>query len=168
MNIHQKKPVGQPRVASLNDRVDPRYQPSMDQRDEQTVERWYCQVKETKRDGTGAGSLSTPIVPEKVANHNPESHWRKGAWCEEHRHAPIEEQRKALGRKMQGHYGYFGITGNYRALAGFFLQVKQSWHKWLNRRSRGNQLPWELFMKLLERDPLPNPRIVHQYAGANP
>ena len=79
VNLHQKNPAGQPRVASLNDRADPRYQPSKDQRDERAVERWYCQVKETKRDGTGAGSLSTPIVPEKVANRNPESHQRKGA-----------------------------------------------------------------------------------------
>jgi group II intron reverse transcriptase/maturase len=93
---------------------------------------------------------------------------RVHVWCERHRHESIEEQRKALGRKMQGHYGYFGITGNYRAVAGFFLQVKRSWHKWLNRRSRGNQLPWELFVKLLERYPLPNPRVVHQYAGAKP
>jgi RNA-directed DNA polymerase len=89
-------------------------------------------------------------------------------WCEEYRHTPTKEQWKTLCRKVQGHYAYFGITGNYRTLAGYLLQVKRSWHKWLSRRSRGNQIPWELFTKLLEHYPLPNPRIVHQYAGANP
>jgi hypothetical protein len=69
---------------------------------------------------------------------------------------------------VQGHYGYFGITGNFRTVAGYFLQVKRAWHKWLNRRSRGNLMTWELFVRMLERYPLPNPRIVHQYAGANP
>jgi RNA-directed DNA polymerase len=89
-------------------------------------------------------------------------------WCEEHRHTQIKEQWKTLSRKVQGHYAYFGITGNYRTLAGFLLQVKRSWHKWLSRRSRGNQMPWELFARMLEHYPLPSPRIVHQYAGANP
>jgi len=85
-------------------------------------------------------------------------------WCKANRHNPIREQWQTMCRKVRGHYGYFGITGNYRTLAGYFLQVKRAWHKWLNRRSRGNQLPWELFVKLLERYPVPNPRIVHQYA----
>jgi group II intron reverse transcriptase/maturase len=89
-------------------------------------------------------------------------------WCKEHRHKPIGDQWKTLSRKVQGHYGYFGITGNFRTVAGYFLQVKRAWHKWLNRRSRGNLMTWELFVRMLERYPLPNPRIVHQYAGANP
>ena len=79
MNLHQKNPVGQPRVTSLNDRAAFHHHPGEMQRYEQTDERWYRQVKETKRDGTGAGSLSTPIVPQRVANHNPESHRRKEA-----------------------------------------------------------------------------------------
>ena len=79
VNLHQKNPVGQPRVVTLNDRAAPHYHSSEVQRNEQADERWYRQAKETKRDGTGAGSLSTPIVPEKVANRNPESHQRKGA-----------------------------------------------------------------------------------------
>jgi RNA-directed DNA polymerase len=89
-------------------------------------------------------------------------------WCKEHRHRPLVEQWKTLCRKVRGHYGYFGITGNYRSLEGYYLHVKRAWHKWLNRRSRGNQLPWDVFVKILERYPLPNPRIVHQYASAKP
>ena len=79
MNLHQRKPVGQPRVASLNDRSASCYHPGGVRRDEETGEWWYRQVKETKRDGTGAGSLSMPIVPVKTANRTRESRWRKGA-----------------------------------------------------------------------------------------
>lgn len=87
-------------------------------------------------------------------------------WCRKNRHVPIGDQWQTLCRKVRGHYGYFGITGNFRTIAGYLLHVERAWHKWLNRRSRGNQLPWELFLKLLERYPLPSPRIVHQYANA--
>ena len=79
MNLHQKNPVGQPRVTPLNDRAVFHHHPGEMQIYEQADERWYRQVKETKCDGMGTGSLSTPIVPAKVANQNPESHRRKGA-----------------------------------------------------------------------------------------
>jgi RNA-directed DNA polymerase len=85
-------------------------------------------------------------------------------WCREERHEPICEQCKTLNRKIQGHYGYYGITGNWDSLASYFHRVKRAWHKWLNRRTHGNKLPWDLFVKVLERYPLPSPRIVHQYA----
>ena len=37
-------------------------------------------------------------------------------WCRLHRHEPVRDQWKALKRKLLGHFGYFGITGNYPAL----------------------------------------------------
>jgi group II intron reverse transcriptase/maturase len=85
-------------------------------------------------------------------------------WCRENRHTPIKEQHKKLCRKIRGHYGYYGITFNMRSLESYYLQVKRAWHKWLNRRTRGNKFPWELFVKMLEKYPLPSPRIVHQFA----
>lgn len=85
-------------------------------------------------------------------------------WCRKNRHMPVEEQWQALCRKLTGHYGFYGITGNFRSLKGFFEQAKRSWRKWLNRRSRGRDMPWERFNRLLARYPLPAPRIVHRYA----
>ncbi len=40
-------------------------------------------------------------------------------WCRVHRHEPLEEQHRVLRRKLRGHYAYYGISGNYRALATF-------------------------------------------------
>lgn len=85
-------------------------------------------------------------------------------WCKRNRHMPVKEQWGKLHSKLIGHYGYYGITGNSRSLCGFFEQVKRSWRKWLNRRSRRRDMPWERFNQLLKRYPLPTPRIMHQYS----
>jgi len=94
---------------------------------------------------------------------------RIGLWCKDHRHDPVEEQRSALSRKLQGHYAYYGVTGNARALAQFFERVKRIWHHWLSRRnSRG--INWERMTAILKAHPLPRPRVVHSVyrTAANP
>ena len=85
-------------------------------------------------------------------------------WCKRNRHKPVEEQWRTLSRKLHGHYGYYGITFNMRGVKSFYEQAKRSWRKWLNRRSRDKDMPWERFNRLLKRYPLPTPRIVHQYS----
>jgi len=82
------------------------------------------------------------------------------AWCRSNRHEPLEDQRKALCRKLTGHYAYYGITGNSKCLRSYFEQVKRAWQKWLNRRSRHRDMPWERFNKLLDRYPLTTPRVI--------
>jgi group II intron reverse transcriptase/maturase len=85
-------------------------------------------------------------------------------WCKKHRHDPVKDQWKALCRKMTGHYGFYGITFNSKGIRLFYEQAKRSWRKWLNRRSRDRDMPWERFNRLLEHYPLPKPRIVHKFA----
>jgi group II intron reverse transcriptase/maturase len=91
-------------------------------------------------------------------------------WCRRNRHRPVCEQHHILSQKVRGHYAYYGITGNGRALAGFLDAVQRSWRKWLDRRNRQRELDWDQFNRLLERYPLPPVRIVHSvYAhAANP
>ena len=85
-------------------------------------------------------------------------------WCKRNRHKPVKEQWLTLSRKLHGHYGYYGVTFNMRGVKSFYEQAKRSWCKWLNRRSRDKDMPWERFNRLLKRYPLPAPRIVHQYS----
>jgi len=87
-------------------------------------------------------------------------------WCKRNRHLPVKEQHKVLRRKLLGHYSYYGITGNARSLGNFLYQVWWVWRKWLNRRSRGNHMPWEKFNLLLKRYPLPPVRVVHSVYAA--
>jgi len=82
-------------------------------------------------------------------------------WCRTHRHLPIAEQCGALGHKLRGHFGYYGITGNFEALAAFAREVQIVWRKWLSRRSHKAWMSWERFALLLAHYPLPKPRVVH-------
>jgi RNA-directed DNA polymerase len=82
-------------------------------------------------------------------------------WCRANRHRPIKEQQHVLSQKLRGHFAYYGITGNYRSLAWFRLEVVRRWRKWLNRRNRERSLDWNIFARLLERYPLPPARVVH-------
>jgi RNA-directed DNA polymerase len=83
-------------------------------------------------------------------------------WCQGNRHVPMALQHAQLLRKLRGHYGYYGITGNSRSLSSVHHWAKRIWRKWLSRRSRTSNLTWERFNLLLERYPLPNPRICHE------
>lgn len=88
---------------------------------------------------------------------------RISQWCRRNRHCPVREQHAALGRKLRGHYGYYGVTGNYRALARFRHEVARLWRKWLDRRSQRGRMSWDRMDLLLERYPLPAPRIMKPY-----
>jgi group II intron reverse transcriptase/maturase len=89
---------------------------------------------------------------------------RVGEWCRRNRHKPIAAQQHSLAQKLRGHYGYFGITGNFEALRRFWHEVKGVWRKWLNRRSQRAHMPWERMHRLLQRYPLPAPRISRSYS----
>jgi group II intron reverse transcriptase/maturase len=80
-------------------------------------------------------------------------------WCSKVRHLPIVEQWKRLCLKMRGHYGYYAVSGNARAVTKFHAETRRIWRKWLQRRSRAG-MTWERFARLMIRYPLPRPRIV--------
>lgn len=82
-------------------------------------------------------------------------------WCRRHRHRPIPEQHAVLSRKLQGHYNYYGITGNSRSLAGFYVGVRGLWRRWLARRSWAKPISWDEFERVAVRFPLPRPQVVH-------
>lgn len=90
-------------------------------------------------------------------------------WCRKNRHRPIREQHKTLSQKLNGHYGYFGITGNADALQRFRFRVECIWHKWLARRSNRG-MSWERFARMRQAFRLPPARAVHSVLGlaANP
>ena len=45
------------------------------------------------------------------------------AWCRQHRHDPVEDQCKALNRKLRGHYQYYGRPTNFRSLRQYYRNV---------------------------------------------
>lgn len=89
---------------------------------------------------------------------------RVAEWCREHRHMPVRLQWQALSRKVRGHFGYYGVSSNMLALRAFLRAVIGAWRKWLARRSNAG-LTWTAMLQLLQRLPLPVPRIVHRYGA---
>jgi RNA-directed DNA polymerase len=84
-----------------------------------------------------------------------------GEWLKRYRHKPVHEQHKTLSLKLRGHYSYYGLTMNIRALQQVFRRVCRLWRHWLDRRSQRGRMPWRRFVELLARHPLPRPSIVH-------
>jgi group II intron reverse transcriptase/maturase len=82
-----------------------------------------------------------------------------GQWLWQHMHDPVREQHKAIGQKLRGHDGYYGVVGNSRALAQLRYWVERLWRWTLSRRSSAGRMPWERMRGLLRVFPLPRPHM---------
>ena len=75
-------------------------------------------------------------------------------------HWPLKKQQRWLSAVLRGHYAYYGLLGNSRALSDFAYKVRKLWFRALCRRSQKNAMTWERFNRLLKVFPLPTPRII--------
>jgi len=81
-------------------------------------------------------------------------------WLRASRTRPTAEIMETVANKLRGHYAYYGVTGNSSSIHNFSYEVKQLLFKWLGRRGKRGSLTLEKFGLLLQRFPLPTPRIV--------
>lgn len=80
-------------------------------------------------------------------------------WLRQERNARrLPQLWQAIGGKMRGHFNYFGVTDNSRALYQFERAVHNLLFKWLNRRSQRRSFTWDCFVRYMARFPLPRPR----------
>ena len=77
-------------------------------------------------------------------------------------HWPIPEQGEWLRQVVTGHFAYFAVPTNIRALTAFRLRVTHLWRRTLERRSQRSRLDWGRIGKLSD-DWLPVPRILHPW-----
>lgn len=112
----------------------------------------------------GKSKRNNWVVKRKTArDRQRRAHKKIAEWCKKNRHMPLPKQHVKIMQKLNGHYGYYGITGNFRCIATFYHKVCRIWHKWLSRRG-GNGLTWNKFNNMLETGlRLPQPRIKHSY-----
>ena len=79
------------------------------------------------------------------------------------RHRPVSKQGAWLKAVLQGHFNYYGVPSNRRALDTFRQQIQRSWRQALRRRSqKARSLTWERMKKLIKTW-LPTARIIHPY-----
>lgn len=79
------------------------------------------------------------------------------------RHLPVREQVDNLNTVLRGHYAYYGIAGNFRALQRVHRAVERYWHKMLCSRSWAGRIPWAVFHQIKERLPLLRPKLYLPY-----
>ena len=60
----------------------------------------------------------------------------------------MRERAINLNRVLRGHYAYYGITGNYRALIKVHRFAEHTWRKMLSIRSRAAYITREAFERI--------------------
>jgi RNA-directed DNA polymerase len=78
------------------------------------------------------------------------------------RHQKLVKQRQWVSAVLEGHYQYYGVPRNVRALRSFYHEILWHWWRALRRRSQKNCLPWKRFCQKADHW-LPRPRITHPY-----
>jgi RNA-directed DNA polymerase len=106
------------------------------------------------------------VIKRKTARSRLKRAWQTlSDWCRVNRHQPIPVQHQTLKQKLQGHYGYYGITGNFYSLQEYLEGARKIWKRWLSRRRRAGTMPWKEFLLLEKRYGLPKARVVHSLLG---
>ncbi len=82
--------------------------------------------------------------------------WVKSKRCVEGTEELMEQWRA----KLQGHYNYYGVSGNFAMLSSFYHLSCRIVFKWLNRRSQRRSYNWRGFTELMKSFAIPRPRII--------
>jgi RNA-directed DNA polymerase len=82
---------------------------------------------------------------------------RISSWLRKNRHLPVKEQHARLSAALRGHYAYYNLPGNTRALARFQYVIWCAWMKTLGRRSQRAAMNRQRTESMAKRWPLPQP-----------
>lgn len=81
-------------------------------------------------------------------------------WIKFNRHQRGREFIVGLNRRLVGHYNYYGVKSNERAVRRFYNEVIDCAYKWLNRRGgKKYSFNWKTFVMALERLKVATPRV---------
>src|SRR3954451_3897477 len=80
-------------------------------------------------------------------------------------HAPVREQHRWLGQILRGHYRYYGVIFNYRALRVFKDCVVRLWRQVLGKRTWKGRVSWASYKSILTAFPLPEPALHQAWHG---
>lgn len=80
-------------------------------------------------------------------------------WFHEKMHEPILEVGETLKKKIIGHYIYYGISGNYIAILGFYKYIKYTWFNTLKKRGQKNKIKYLDFLRIWKWLKIPEPRL---------
>lgn len=81
------------------------------------------------------------------------------------RHKPLRGQCKQINIRLNGHYRYYGVGGNYDLLDAFHYVTVRYWRKTLSSRSQNGKVSWIKFNHILNAFPLHPPKIYLPYSA---
>jgi group II intron reverse transcriptase/maturase len=85
-----------------------------------------------------------------------------GQWLKKVRNlTTLPQIWKQIESKLQGHYNYYGMSGNFKGVNRFYRNTCYLTFKWMNRRSQKKTWNWTTFYKYLNRYPLPKPKLTY-------
>ena len=79
------------------------------------------------------------------------------------RHLSLQEQVNHLNQMLRGHYAYYGVAGNLRALLRIHRAVEHYWRKMLSSRRWHGTIRLEQFQRIREQFPLLRPKLYLPY-----
>src|SRR5271165_6977413 len=79
------------------------------------------------------------------------------------RHDTISDQVDEINAVLRGHYAYYGIAGNIRALLKVYRAVERYWHRMLCSRSWAGLITWDVFHQIKQRLPILRPKLYLPY-----
>jgi len=82
------------------------------------------------------------------------------SWIKKSRGIRLKELMPTYKLKLQGHWNYYGVRGNFDMLHKFYRVANKIIFKWLNRRSQRKSFNWNGFNSILIYYKIPRPKIV--------
>lgn len=89
------------------------------------------------------------------------------AWLRQRLTKPIAETMMTLHRKVEGHYNYYGISGNFESIRKFTWYVKFTTYRMFNRRDQKGKMKLDSFLRIWDFYMKP-PRLNVNIWGWNP
>jgi group II intron reverse transcriptase/maturase len=78
-------------------------------------------------------------------------------------HWRTTDQMREINQILRGHFAYYGLGGNLRALIMFYREVEKFWKYSFSRRCWKSKINWEVFHKIKEKFPLHRPKLSIPY-----
>ena len=81
-------------------------------------------------------------------------------WIRNNRSLKLKELMARYRQKLQGHWNYYGVCGNFSSMNSFFWKANRIVLKWLNRRGQRKSYSVDGFEIMLKHFNIPPPRII--------
>ena len=70
------------------------------------------------------------------------------AWLRTRLTKPVAETMQLIQRVLQGHFNYYGVSGNYKAIQKYWKYVKDTTYRMLNRRHQKRSMKYDVFERI--------------------